>query len=168
MQRARGNDIIRRITISALAIGVICTPSGYAKAQGRVEANCTYETCALGIAPVWNGLAITKGEREETVATLGFFYPTDVASVFAGNNAAIDAANDAMRTRTIAAALTDAGIVLVGTGIARGIFQRHFDGLSQALAFSGAASLAVSVPFQFSADGLLSRAVWLYNRKYAR
>jgi hypothetical protein len=168
MQRARGNDVMKRITISALAIGVFCIPFSFAKAQGRAEANCTYEACALGIAPVWNGLAITKGERQETVATLGFFYPTDVASVFAGNDAAIDAANDAVRTRTIAAALTDAGIVLVGTGIARGIFQRHIDGLSQALAFSGAASLAVSVPFQFSADGLLSRAVWLYNRKFAR
>ena len=168
MQRACGNDIMKRFTISALAIGVFCIPFSFAKAQSRAEPNCTYESCALGIAPVWNGLAITKGERQETVATLGFFYPTDVASVFAGNDAAIDAANDAVRTRTIAAALTDAGIVLVGTGIARGIFQRHFDGLSQALAFSGAASLAVSVPFQFSADGLLSRAVWLYNRKYAR
>ena len=159
---------MKRITISALAIGVFCIPLISANAQTRAESNCTYEACALGIAPVWNGLAITKGERQEAVATLGFFYPTDVASVFAGNDAAIDVANDAVRTRTIAAALTDAGIVLVGTGIARGIFQRHFDGLSQALAFSGAASLAVSVPFQFSADGLLSRAVWLYNRKYAR
>jgi hypothetical protein len=168
MERARGNDVMKCITISALAIGVFCMPLSSAKAQARPEANCTYEACALGIAPVWNGLAITKGEREETVATLGFFYPTDVASVFKGNDAAVAAANDAVRIRTIAAALTDAGIVLVGTGIARGLFQRHFDGLSQALAFSGAASLAVSVPFQFSADGLLSRAVWLYNRKYAR
>src|SRR6476620_7410321 len=119
MQRARGNDVMKRFTLSALAIGVFCIPFSFAKAQAHAEANCTYEACALGIAPVWNGLAITKRERQETVATLGFFYPTDVASVVAGNDAAIDAANDAVRTRTIAAALTDAGIVLVGTGIAR-------------------------------------------------
>ena len=168
MRRAPGYDFMKGITPCAVGIIAACLPLNSAKAQARTDANCTYETCALGIAPVWNGLAITKGERQQTVATLGFFYPTDVASVFEGNDAAVDAANDAMRTRTIAAALTDAGIVLVATGIARAAFQRHFDGLSQALAFSGAASLAVGVPFQFSADGLLSRAVWLYNRKYAR
>jgi hypothetical protein len=33
---------------------------------------------------------------------------------------------------------------------------------------AGSASLAAGVPFQFAADGALSRAVWLYNRRFSR
>jgi hypothetical protein len=167
MRSVRSTNVGMRI-IRAIAAFFFALPIVTARAQARTEANCSYESCALGIAPVWNGLAITRGERQQHVATLGFFLPNDVTSVFEGNEAAVDAARDAVRTRTIAAALTDAGIVLVGSGLARAAFQRHFDGFSQVLAISGAASLAASVPLQFTADGLLSRAVWLYNRKYGR
>jgi hypothetical protein len=167
MPSDRSSDLELKI-IRAIAVLLFAVPIVSARAQARSEANCSYESCALGIAPVWNGLAITRGERQQHAGTLGFFFPGDVTSVFEGNDAAVDAARDAMRTRTIAAALTDAGIVLIGSGLARAAFQRHFDGFSQVLAISGAASLAASVPLQFTADGLLSRAVWLYNRKYGR
>ena len=72
------------------------------------------------------------------------------------------------QVRTIAAALTDAGAVLIATGLARAAFRREFDGFSTVLAVGGIVSLGVAVPLQFAADGLLSRAVWLYNRKYAK
>jgi hypothetical protein len=32
----------------------------------------------------------------------------------------------------------------------------------------GAGAFAVSLPLQFSADGLLSRAVWWHNGRFAR
>jgi hypothetical protein len=32
----------------------------------------------------------------------------------------------------------------------------------------GGAALGLSVPFQFAADGALSRAVWWHNARYAR
>ena len=36
------------------------------------------------------------------------------------------------------------------------------------VAAAGLAALTISVPFQFAADGALSRAVWWHNLRYAR
>jgi hypothetical protein len=139
-----------------------------ANSQVRSEPNCTYQTCALGLAPVWDGLAVVRGESERRVGTLGFFVPGDMSGIFKDDADALDAAREAVRIRRIGAVLTDAGIVLAATGLARALFQREFDKLSGALAVAGAASLGASIPVQFAADGYLSRAVWLYNRRYAR
>jgi hypothetical protein len=59
------------------------------------------------------------------------------------------------------------GLVVLGTGLARAGFQREFDGFSKVLTITGGAALGVSVPFQFAADGYLSRAIWWYNRRFA-
>jgi hypothetical protein len=134
----------------------------------RTPANCTYESCALGLAPAWNGLAITRGIAQRQIAVLGFFYPDDIRPVFADNPQALEAAEEALRTRTVGAILTDAGLLLLGTGLARAAFQREFDGLSTALALTGGVSLGISVPFQLAADGFLSRAVWWHNRRFSR
>jgi len=146
----------------------LCALPRVSTAQARPPANCTYQTCALGLAPVWNGLSVVRGDSERRVATLGFFLPGDVSSVFEDDPDALDAARDAVQIRQIGAALTDAGIVLAATGIARALFRRDWDKLSTALTVGGGAALGVSVPFQFAADGQLSRAVWLYNRRFAR
>lgn len=137
-------------------------------AQERAPANCTYESCALGLTPVWNGLAITRGISQRPIANLGFFWPEDIRPVFADNAQALEAAEQALQTRTVGAILTDAGLVLLGTGLARAGFQREFDGLSKALVVTGATSIGVSIPFQFAADGYLSRAVWWHNRRFSR
>jgi hypothetical protein len=105
---------------------------------------------------------------QRPIANLGFFWPEDVRPVFADNPQALEAADQALQARTIGAILTDAGLVLLGTGLARAGFQREFDGLSQVLALAGATSIGVSIPFQFAADGYLSRAVWWHNRRFAR
>ena len=42
---------------------------------------------------------------------------------------------------------------------------RRSDGIVAAV---GAGAFALSVPFQFAADGMLSRAVWWHNARYAR
>ena|SRR5829696_4585042 len=99
---------------------------------------------------------------------LGFFIPEDVSHAFADDAEAVDVARDAFRIRQIGAALTDAGIVLAATGLARALFRRDWDALSTGLTVGGGAALGAGVPFQFAADGALSRAVWLYNRRYAR
>lgn len=138
------------------------------RAQARPPANCTYQTCALGLAPAWDGLAVVRGDSERHVATLGFFLPGDVSSVFEDDPDALDAARDAVQIRQIGAVLTDAGLVLAATGIARALFRRDWDKLSAALTVGGGVALGASVPFQFAADGQLSRAVWLYNRRFAR
>ena len=156
-------------------IRTVLAVAGLAVAMGSAEvgaqaapANCTYESCALGLAPRWDGLAITRGISQRPIANLGFFYPGDIRPIFADNPQALEAAEQAIRARTVGAILTDAGLVMLATGLARAGFQREFDGLSKALAFGGAASIGVSVPFQFAADGYLSRAVWWHNRRFAR
>ena len=136
--------------------------------QPRAETNCTYETCALGLSPAWNGLAVTRGTEQRPLAVLGFFFPTDVSRTFQADREALDAAADAVRVRSIAAAMTDGGIVLAATGVARALFRRDWDGLSTAMLVVGGGALGASVPFHFAADGHLSQAVWLFNRRYSR
>ena len=130
--------------------------------------NCTYESCALGLAPAWNGLSITRGISQREIANLGFFWPSDIRPVFSDNAPALEAATEALRVRTVAAVLTDVGLVLLGTGLARAGFQREFDGFSRVLTGVGAASLGISVPLHFAADGYLARAVWWHNRRFSR
>ena len=156
-----------RNTIFAFAIPLALLPA-LGQAQARTSANCTYQACALGLAPVWNGLAVVRGDAETKVATLGFFLPGDVSRVFEDDPDALEAARDAVQMRQIGAALTDGGLILAATGIARALFRRDWDNLSTALTATGAASLGVSIPFQFAADGQLSRAVWIYNKRFAR
>jgi hypothetical protein len=148
----------------AIAVAGLTNP---VRAQA-VEAACTYESCALSLAPVWNGLAITRGISQRQVANLGYFRPTDIRPVFADNAAALEAADEALQTRTVAAVLTDAGLVLLGTGLARAAFQREFDGFARVLMYSGTASVAISIPLHFAADGMLNRAIWWHNRRYSR
>lgn len=139
-----------------------------ASAQATREANCTYERCALGLAPVWNGLAVTRGEEQRKVAVLGFFWPGDVSSTFEGDREATQAAEDAASIREVGAILTDAGLVMAATGVARALFRRDWDKVATGLTVAGGISLAASIPFQFGADGYLSRAVWFYNRRYSK
>lgn len=156
----------RLVGILALAVAPVA-----ANAQGTAVAadpNCTYQICALGLAPVWDGLAVVRGESERRIATLGFFVPGDISEVFRDDADALDAAREAVRIRRIGAVMTDAGLVLAATGLARALFQRDFDKLSAALTLAGGLSLGASIPVQFAADGYLSRAVWLYNRRYSR
>jgi len=152
----------------ALLATLPAIPAGAQRAAVRTDANCTYQTCALGLVPVWNGLEVTRGESERRAALLGFFLPQDISDVFADDAEARDAARDAFRIRQVGAALTDAGIIVAATGLARALYRWNWDGLSTGLTLAGGASLAAGVPFQFAADGALSRAVWLFNRRFSR
>ncbi len=166
MVRRSYSRTITAISFAAVALAGIGLPA--AAAAQQPAPNCTYETCAFGLAPVWNGLAVTRGISERQIANLGFFWPSDIRPVFADNPAALEAAEEALQTRTIAAVLTDAGLLLLGTGLARAAFQREFDGFSKVLTYTGATSIGLSVPLHFAADGMLSRAVWWHNRRYSR
>ena len=166
MQECRSSRKLARFAAAIIIGSAVALPT--AGAQERAPANCTYESCALGLTPVWNGLAITRGISQRPIANLGFFWPEDVRPVFADNAQALEAAEQALQTRTVGAILTDAGLVLLGTGLARAGFQREFDGLSKALVAAGATSIGVSIPFQFAADGYLSRAIWWHNRRFSR
>jgi hypothetical protein len=156
------------VSLSVIAQLVLCGEKAQAQAGAGLQPNCTYQTCALGVAPTWDGLTITRGDSSRPVAILGFFWPGDVRGPFIGDDDALDVATDAIRIRQAAAILTDGGLILAATGIGRALFRRDWDKLSTAMTVIGGASLGVSVPFQFAADGQLSRAVWLFNRRYSR
>jgi len=158
----------RYLLPSLTALLMTIPPAMEAQTPPAPAAGCTYESCALGLAPVWNGLAITRGISQRQIANLGFFWPNDVTPVFRGDAPAVEAANEAVRMRAVAAVLTDAGIILIATGLARAAFDRRFDTFATAVTGVGVASLGVSIPFHFAADGYLSRAVWWHNRRYSR
>jgi len=161
---------IRRVAAGAAFFAGAISIAGFAepaRAQ-TIDAACTYESCALSLAPVWNGLAITRGISQRQIANLGYFWPSDIRPVFADNAAALEAADEALQTRTVAAVLTDAGLLLLGTGLARAAFQREFDNFARVLMYSGTASIGISVPLHFAADGMLNRAIWWHNRRYSR
>ena len=146
------------------------TPNGREPA-----APCDYARCALSIAPTWNGLAVVRGIRGERVANLNFFWPGDISSALRGSDAgvpgidsAVAQARRAVGIRRIGAALTDAGIALAATAAIRALSARRLRRADGELAGAGAAALGLSVPFQFGADGALSRAVWWHNLRYGR
>jgi hypothetical protein len=158
-----------RLALNVLLVLIVLSAgaAGAQTSQAR-EPNCTYQACALGLAPVWNGLEVTRGDSQRRVTNLNFFVPVDISNVFAEDREARDVARDAFRIRQVGAVLTDAGLILGATGLGRALFQRDWDTFSSVLVLAGGASLAAGVPFQFAADGTLSRAVWLFNRRFAR
>jgi hypothetical protein len=139
------------------------------------DTTCEYRRCALGIVPTWNGLAVTRGTSGEHIANLGFFFPHDVRIALAGPDeravgadSAAALATRALHLRTTGAALTDTGIGLLTIAALRALISASNKRATGVLAVSGAAALGLSVPFQFAADGALSRAVWWHNVRYAR
>ncbi|MES2180379.1 MAG: hypothetical protein V4550_21185 [Gemmatimonadota bacterium] len=123
---------------------------------------CSYQTCALGIVPVWNGLAVVEGVMQTPRANLNFFLPRSLGATFRGDSA-LSYSTRAVQTRMIAAAFTDVGVAIAVVVAAHGLHTRRLTTADRLLAVGGVASLAASVPLQFSADGLLSRAVWWHN-----
>ena len=140
-----------------------------------INNKCSYQVCALTIAPRWNGLAVVRGASGPTVANLGFFLPHDITAALGvddhraiGSDSVAAAAKSAIHLRRVGATLTDTGLaVMIVAGI-RATFSASNKRLDAVAAGAGAALLGFSVPFQFAADGALSRAVWWHNLRYAR
>lgn len=130
-------------------------------------AGCSYERCAVGIAPLWNGLAVVRGPERAPVANLHFFWPHEVESAFSGDSARWYAGR-ALSVRRRAAALTDAGGALLAIAAVRGALAGRLDAAGRGMALGGAGFFAAGIPLQFSADGLLSRAVWWHNAAFGR
>lgn len=171
--------MIVRWVVFALMIALLVPARAQAQRTGRepspatgVDSACSYAACALVIIPRWNGLAAVRGTNGPLVANLSFFWPRSVSAALraGGRDSAADSADAraqrALRLRRAGAMLTDAGLVaaaIVGARVAsRG---RMLNG-DRIVAGAGLASLAISVPLQFGADGELSRAVWWHNLRY--
>ena len=138
------------------------------------DSTCTYSACALGIVPTWNGLAVVRGADGPRVANLHFFWPRQVAHALRGPDGAAPGADSAaaharraVSLRRVGAALTDVGVLVAGVAVARSIQRGRARRTEQVLGGAGIGALLISVPFQFAADGALSRAVWWHNLRFA-
>jgi hypothetical protein len=136
-------------------------------AQSAFSDTCSYRRCALAVLPVWNGSAIVRGENEERVGRLGFFWTEDITPLFAGDPQALDYAKNAVRVRRNAAILTDTGAALLVVALLGGFTDSGNTHTYQAIAMAGGLAIGVGVPVQFAADGELGRAVWWHNARWA-
>ena len=130
--------------------------------------SCTYQECGLGIAPRLTSLDVVEGSQSKPVARLGFFWPSDIRPVFAGSDSALAYADRAVRTRRVAAAFTDSGVLLLSIAAVLMAAERDLGRAGPAAATGGAALLAASYPLQLRADAHLSRAVWWFNSRFSR
>lgn len=136
-------------------------------ARGQ-DATCPYSRCALAIAPVWNGLDVVRGAEGQRVTGLGFFWTGDISHAVAGNDSAVTYAVRAVQVRRVAAVFTDVGVLALGYAVARRAQNGSFSNVDRGIAVGGGTALAISVPLQFAADGLLSRSLWWFNGRFAR
>ena len=170
--RFRSSIALALIACSFVALDASAQGGEQAAEPGAATA-CSYSACALTISPRWNGLAVVQGTTAHAVANLNFFWPRDVSGSLGGTTSSADrrareTAAGAVRLRRIGAALTDGGIVLLATAAVRAVSAGHVRQSDAVIAGIGAGAFGLSVPFQFAADGMLSRAVWWHNARYAR
>lgn len=145
-----------------------------ARAQGTEPSpnvagvSCTvYVRCAYNLVPRGLGLAVVRGEQEEFVASLGFLWAGSMRDAFRGDSLADALGRRAVRTRRTAVFLTAASLVtLTSAGLV--VISDGSPSATTALTITGGALMVLSVPMQFRADGQLSRAVWQYNKRFAR
>ncbi len=155
---------------------LIIALSATANAQSVASADsaCTYRVCALAIVPSWNGLALVRGQAGPRVANLHFFLPRDITPALRGDptrsgaDSAAAEAGRALSLRRVGAAFTDLGLLAMGAAVVTALHGRHVDRSARTLGAAGMGALVISVPFQFAADGALSRAVWWHNQRFAR
>lgn len=155
---------LHRLAATLLLLLAPSAAAGQAAEPPRLPADCDYRRCAYNIVPRLSGLVVTRGAEDVPMGALGFLWTRDISPVFFAEAQA--SARAAVRTRRIAALMTDVGLVAAIAGAVGAGGESPND--SQRLAMiGGAALLGLSVPVHFVADGHLARAVWLHNERYS-
>jgi hypothetical protein len=156
------------IAVSALAAA---DDSG---AQSRsVDSACTYEQCA-----VWrDGGALRRGANGEVVLRDQFFRPMRLTEFVGGADSSTLWAQRFERRAQTGTTLSVIGILSLAVG-AGAYYLRTRDlgpgeiddanGFEGALGFGGVIAMASGALLRSSAEPSRSRAVWWYNRRYAR
>ena len=158
----------RAAVVALLVMASLTVPRAAQAQQGTSAESCVvYERCAYNLVPRGLGLAVVRGVQEDYVASLGFLWPGSLGDAFAGDSIAVRIGHEATRTRRVAAALTTGGMLSLLAGGVVYAMDTNQD-LAVGLAAIGGISVGLSVPLQFKADAQLSRAVWHYNRRFAR
>ena len=158
---------MKRWSLAPLFLVAFVLVARTAGAESTSPDTCTYRRCALAVLPVWNGSQLVRGENEERVGRLGFFWSEDISPIFAGDPQALSYAKNAVRVRHNAALLTDTGAALLLVALIGGLADSSHSDTYQALAIGGAVAFGIGLPVQFAADGELGRAVWWHNARWA-
>lgn len=138
-------------------------------AQAPVPTCEVYEQCALGLTAKLTGISVVQGAEEKRLATLGFFVPGGrFDHVFAGDSTAIRIGRMALRERRIGATLTVGAAVTLIAATYLAIVGEIDESTAGGVGLGGLALGAAAVHYQFKADNSLSRAVWTFNRRFAR
>lgn len=174
------HPILRFILRLIPLFGALSAFATHATAQGAAASAdsataCNYRSCALNIAPRWNGLAVVRGSAGREATNLYFLWPRDITPVFLGDiahassaDSATSTARAAVRLRRIGALLTGTGLALASAAAVDASRSEHRGRWNRGLVIAAGTAVGISVPFQFAADGQLSRAVWWYNLRFAR
>lgn len=128
-----------------------------------------YERCALGLLANIGGISVVRGSEQTPIARLGFVLPGGrLDRAFAGDTAAIRIGREALDQRRIGALLT-VGAVLTFVAASFLVLDADAEGSSaEGVFLAAAAQMGGGVYYQFKADNSLSRAVWTFNRRFAR
>jgi hypothetical protein len=150
-------------------------PAPVIPAAAPNDSACSYRSCALSIAPRWDGLAVVRGVEGRRIANLHFFWPRDITddlrggdTTAVGTDSVTFHAQRAVTLRRAGAGFTDLGGLALAVAVSRAVRDGHVSHRDQAVAGAALGALVVSVPLQFAADGELSRAVWWHNVRFAR
>jgi hypothetical protein len=151
----------------SLVVALLLAQSSALMAQ--TSEPCVYATCALGISPRLTALDVVRGDAQARVGSLSFLWPrATLVRAFDADALAATLARQSVRTRRTAAVLTGSGIALVVAGAARAALVHGDARWSACIAAAGVGAIGVSIPVQFAADAQLSRAVFEFNRRFAR
>lgn len=153
--------------LAVVSLAVLLAMPSALSAQTAPAEPCSYRRCALGIVPAWNGLLVTKGEAHQQVGNLGFFWAGSLDRHFSESDSALGYARRAVKVRRVAAVFTDVAALALGYAAVKVLTNGALRGDDRVVAAAGAAAFGVSVPLQFAADGLLSRAIWWQNATFA-
>lgn len=159
--------------IGFLVCALLPLSSNAARAQvATAESTCTYERCALWI----DGAAVRRGAGGVVVLRDGLFRPMRLRDLVGGADSAGYWASSFERRARVGQVFTKAGLAafVVGAGAQYIRLRNSTNSRDDAtavefgLVLSGTASVFVGSFIRRTANPLRSRAVWWYNRRFAR
>lgn len=162
--------MLAALALLAIPPQALAAQDASAPSPASVTSECiVYERCALSLLPRFSGLVIVRGVQEQPVATLGFFLPgRSLDAAFAGDSLAQRYGREAHRARRIGAVLTMTGLVTMSAAGPLAVNSENELGAFAGYVLLGGVQMLGAVYYQFKADAELSRAVFAFNRKFAR
>ncbi len=159
-------------TAALALLAMISMPQSAQAQQQTSPANMPcieYERCALGLTASVTGMTVFQGTDAAPRAKLGFFLPgKTLDNVFAGDTTAIRLGRDARSQRIVGAVLSATSVLTMVAASFMAIDAGADGSSANAVFLLGAVQGAGAVYFQLKADNTLSRAVWMFNRRFSR